>query len=114
MTSYRSNNYYKIGVETEATKLSILSLKAKASVPIYKITDGLAYEVRIEELKNRKIEELRARQDEVANNLKKFEAEIRPMTDLYPVLRSFVRYSNQRTDKEKLAAIAIKKIQKLN
>jgi hypothetical protein len=113
MTSYRSNNYYKIGVETEATKLSILSLKAKASVPIYKITDGLAYEVRIEELKNRKIEELRARQDEVANNLKKFEAEIRPMTDLYPVLRSFVRYSNQRTDKEKLAAIAIKKIQKL-
>ena len=26
--------------------------------------------------------------------------EIKPMTELYPVLRSFVRYSNQRTDKE--------------
>jgi hypothetical protein len=35
------------------------------------------------------------------------------MTDLYPVLRSFVKYSNQKSDKEMLAAIAIGKIQEL-
>ena len=113
MGSNRGNNHYKIGIETEATKFSILSFKAKASVPIYKTTDGLAYEVRVEELKQRKFEEQHAKQEEAANNLKKFAAEIKPMTELCPVLRSFVRYSNQHTDKEKLAAIAIKKIQEL-
>ena len=110
----RGKNHYKIGIETETTKFSLLSLKAKAALPIYKTTDGLAYEVRVEELKQRKVEELKAKQDEATKNLKKFAAEIKPMTELYPVLRSFVRYSNQHTDKEKLAAVAIKKIQEIS
>lgn len=114
MTSNRSNNHYKIGIETEATKFSSLTSKSKASVPVYKITDGLAYEVRIEELKQRKLKEKQAKQDEAVKNLKKFAAEIKPMTELEPVLRSFVRYSNKRTDKEKLAIVAIKKIQELS
>ena len=109
----RGKNHYKIGIETESTKFSVLSLKARSAVPIYKTTDGMAYEVRVEELKQRKFEELKAKQDEATKNLKKFAAEIKPMTELYPVLRSFVRYSNQHTDKEKLAAVAIKKIQEL-
>jgi hypothetical protein len=54
-----------------------------------------------------------ARQEEVSENLKKFEAEIKPMPDLYHVLRYFVKYSNQKSDKEMLAAIAIEKIQEL-
>jgi hypothetical protein len=112
--SNRSNNHYRIGIETETTKFSVLTFKSKASVPIYKTTDGLAYEVRVEELKQRKFIEKQKKQDEVNYNLKKFAEEIKPMTELYPVLRSFVRYSNQRTDKEKLAAIAIKKIQELS
>jgi hypothetical protein len=91
----------------------MLSLESKAAVPIYKTADGLAYEVRVEEVKQRKLEELKAKQDEATRNLKRFAAEIKPMTDLYPVLRSFVRYSNQHTDKEKLAAVAIKKIEEL-
>ena len=114
ITANRTTNHYKIGIENESTKFSVLSLKAKAAIPIYKITDGLAYEVRVEELKQRKQEEKQARQDEVNRNIKKFAAEIKPMTDLYTVLRSYVRYSNQRTDKEKLAAIVIKKIQELS
>lgn len=112
-TNNRSNSHYKIGIEKETTKFSVLSFKAKSSVPIYKTTDGLAYEVRIEELKQRKVEEAQGRLDEANRNLKKFAAEIKPMTELYPVLRSFVRYSNQHTDKEKLAAVAIKKINEL-
>lgn len=110
----RTKNHYKIGIETEATKFSVLTFKSKASVPTYKTTDGLAYEVRVEELKQRKFVEQQAKLDEASANLKKFASEIKPMTELYPVLRSFVRYSNQRTDKEKLAAIAIKKIQELS
>ena len=110
----RGNNHYKIGIETEATKFSVLSFKSKTSVPIYKTTDGLAYEVRVEELRRRKTQELQEKQEEMNYNLEKFASEIKSMKELYPVLRSFVRYSNQRTDKEKLAAIAIKKIQELS
>jgi hypothetical protein len=43
-----------------------------------------------------------------------FADEIKPMTDLYAVLKSFVRYSNHKSDKEKLAALVIKKIQELS
>ena len=114
ITSGSTKKHYKIGIETEATKFSILPFKTKASIPSYKTTDGLAYEVRVEELKQRKFTEKQAKQNEAENNLKKFEAEISSMTELYPVLRSFVRYSNQRTDKEKLAALAISKIQALS
>ena len=110
----RTNNRYKIGIESDATQFSVLTLKAKAAVPIYKTTDGLAYEVRVEELKQRKLNEAQAIKEEAAKNLKRFAAEIKPMTDLEPVLRSFVRYSNKRTDKEKLALVAIKKIQELS
>ena len=41
------------------------------------------------------------------------EREIKSMTDLYPVLNSFVKYSNKKSDKELLTAIAIGKIQEL-
>ncbi len=113
ITVTRSSNHYKICIENETTKFSVLPAKSKALVPIYKITDGLAYEVRVEELRQRKLDELKVRQDEATKNLKKFTTEIRPMRDLEAVLRSFVRYSNKKTDKEKLAAVAIKKIQEL-
>ena len=112
--SNSSKKHYKIGIETDATQFDILPFKIKSTVPAYKTTDGLAYEVRIEELKQRKLNEKQAKQDEAAKNLKKFAAEIKPMTELEPVLRSFVRYSNKRTDKEKLAIVAIKKIQELS
>lgn len=106
--------HYKIGIETETTKFSILPFKVRATIPSYKTTDGLAYEVRVEELKNRKLAEKQVKQDVANYNLQKFEAEIEPMTELYPVLRSFVRYSNQHSDKEKLAALVIEKIQALS
>lgn len=106
--------HYKIGVETDATKFSILPFKVKASIPSYKTTDGFAYEVRIEELKQRKFLEKQAIIDEATSNLKKFEVELKSMTELPQVLKTFVKYHNQRTDKEKLAAITIKKIQELS
>lgn len=114
ITKCSTKNHYKIGLETDTTKFSILPFKVKTSIPSYKITDGLAYEVRLEELKQRKFLEKQAKQNEADKNLKKFEAEISQMTDLYMVLRSFVRYANQHTDKEKLGAVAIKKINALS
>lgn len=114
ITTNRSNSHYRISIETESTKFSFLSQKSKSEVPIYKITDGLAYEVRVEELKQRKFLERQAKLEEANRNLKMFADEIKPMTDLHAVLRSFVRYSNRKSDKEKLAILAIKKIQELS
>jgi hypothetical protein len=113
-TNNSSKKHYKIGVETEATKFSVLSFKSRSSVPNYKTTDGIAYEVRIEELKQRKSLEQQTKLDEANQNLKMFAEEIKPMSDLNAVLRSFVRYSNRKSDKEKLATLAIKKIQELS
>ncbi len=111
--SNRSGNHYRIGVESESTKFSIIPAKLKSLIPAYKITDGLAYEIHIEDFKQRKLTELLERQDVVSDNIKKFAAEIKPMTDLYSVLKSFIKYSNKKSDKEMLAAIAIGKIQEL-
>ena len=113
ITNNRSGNHYRIGIESESTKFSIIPTKAKSLIPAYKVTDGLAYEIYVEDAAQRQLTETLARQEEVSKNLEKFTAEIKPMTDLYTVLRSFVKYSNQKSDKELLAAIAIEKIQEL-
>lgn len=113
ITSNKRGNHYRIGIESESTKFSIIPTKARSLIPAYKVTDGLAYEIYTEEATQRQLTELLARQEEVSENLTKFAAEIKPMTDLYHVLRSFVKYSNQKSDKEMLAAIAIEKIQEL-
>ena len=106
-------NHYRVGVESDSTKFSIIPAKAKSQIPAYKITDGLAYEIYVEEAAQRQLTEYLAREEEVSENLTKFAAEIKPMTELYPVLKSFVKYYNQKSDKEMLAAIAIGKIQEL-
>ena len=113
ITSNRSGNHYRIGVESETTKFSIIPAKAKSQIPAYKITDGLAYEVYVEEAEQRQLTELLARQEVVSDNINKFADEIKPMTDLYQILRSFIKYSNKKSDKELLTAIAIEKIQEL-
>ena len=113
MVNNRSGNHYRIGIESEAAKFSIIPVKQRSLIPGYKITDGLAYELYVEDAAQRQLTEHLARQEEVSKNLERFTAEIKPMTDLYNVLRSFVRYSNQKSDKELLAAIAIEKIQEL-
>lgn len=113
ITSNRSSNHYRIGVESESTKFSIIPTKLKSLIPAYKITDGLAYEIHIEDFKQRQLTELLERQDIVSENINKFTDEIKPMTDIYQVLRSFVKYSNKKSDKELLTAIAVGKIQEL-
>ena len=113
ITSNRSGNHYRIGVESESTKFSIIPAKAKALIPTYKITDGLAYEIYVEEAEQRQLTELLARQEVVSNNINKFADEIKPMTDIHQVLRSFIKYSNKKSDKELLTAMAIGKIQEL-
>jgi hypothetical protein len=109
----RSGNHYRIGVENESTKFSIIPAELKSQIPAYKITDGLAYEIHIEDFKQRTLTEILARQDVVSDNIKKFATEIKPMTDIYQVLKSFIKYSNKKSDKKMLAAIAIGKIQEL-
>ena len=113
ITGNRSSNHYRIGIESESTKFSIIPAKSKSLIPAYKVTDGLAYEIYVEEAEQRQLTELLANQEAVSENLEKFTAEVKSMTDLYSVLRSFVKYYNKKSDKELLAAIAISKIQEL-
>ena len=112
MTSNRSTKHYKVGVEKTSTRFSLLP--DKTGVSKLRIKDGLTFEKRVAEIAQHKKEDELAKQNEATSNLARFAAEISSMTELYPVLRSFVRYSNQRTDKEKLAELAIKKIQELS
>jgi hypothetical protein len=113
ITSNRSGNHYRIGIESESTKFSIIPAKAKALIPAYKVTDGLAYEIYVEDTEQRQLTELLARQEIVSENINKFTDEIKPMTDIYQVLRSFVKYSNKKSDKELLTTIAVEKLQEL-
>lgn len=112
VTSGNSSSNFKIAVEDEAGRFSIL--QDNTSVSNLRLKDGLAFERYAEKVKRRKEDEKKAQQAEANYNLAKFEKEIAPMTDLYTVLRSFIRYAAQRTDKEALSLLVIKKIQELS
>ena len=111
VTSGNTSSNYKIGVEDDTTRFSILPVNAKVSD--LRIKDGVTFERYAEKVKRRKEETKKAEQAEANYNLAKFELEISTMTDLYPVLRSFIRYAAQRTDKEALSNAVIKKIHEL-
>ena len=104
VTSGNSSSNFKVGVEDEATKANISDLRAK---------DGKEFERYAEKVRRRKEDERRANKEAADYNLEKFKEEIATMTDLYPVLRSFIRYAVQRTDKEALSNVVIKKIYEL-
>ena len=111
VTSGNSSSNYKIGLEDETNRFFILP--ANSEISALRLKDGIAFEKYAEKVKRRKEDEKKAQQDAANYNLEKFREEIAPMTDLYPVLRSFIRYAAQRTDKEALSLVVIKKIQEL-
>ena len=110
-TSGNSSSNYKVAVEDETNKFSIL--QDNHSISDLRLKDGLAFEKYAEKVQRRKEETKRAEQEAANYNLAKFEEEIAPMTDLYSVLRSFIRYAAQRTDKEALSLLVIKKINEI-
>lgn len=46
-------------------------------------------------------------------SIEHFEEEITSMTSFYPILRSFIRYSSQVSDREYLATVTVKKLHEL-
>lgn len=112
VTSGNTSSNYKLGIEDDATKFSILPANSKISD--LRLKDGISFERYAEKVRRRKEDAKRANKEAADYNLAKFEKEIAPMTDLCPVLRSFIRYAAQRTDKEALSMIVIKKIQELS
>ena len=111
VTSGNSSSNFKVGVEDEASKFSILP--ANTNISELRVKDGIAFERYAEKVRRRKEDERRANKEAADYNLEKFKEEIATMTDLYPVLRSFIRYAAQRTDKEALSMEVIKKINEL-
>lgn len=112
VTSGNSSSNFKLAVEDETNRFFIL--QNNASISELRLKDGFAFERYAEKAKRRKEEAMKAQQAEANYNLAKFEKEIATMTDLYPVLRSFIRYAAQRTDKEALSQAVIKKINELS
>lgn len=111
VTSGNSTAHFKIGVEDEVTKFFILP--DNSNVSDLRLKDGPAFERYAEKVRRRKEETKKANKEAADYNLEKFKEEIAPMTDFYPVLRSFIRYAAQRTDKEALSNVVIKKIHEL-
>ena len=111
VTSGNSSSNYKVAVEDETNRFFILPADAKISE--LRLKDGFAFERYAAKVRQRKDEERRANKEAADYNLTKFKEEIASMTDLYPVLRSFIRYAAQRTDKEALSLLVIEKIQEL-
>lgn len=111
VTSGNSSSNFKVGLEDETNKFLILPNKTNISA--LRVKDGKEFERYAEKVRRRKEETKRANKEAADYNLAKFEAEIATMTDLYPVLRSFIRYATQRTDKEALSQAVIKKIHEL-
>lgn len=111
VTSGNSTSNFKIGVEDEANRF--FALADKSSISNLRLKDGLEFERYAEKVRRRKAEEYKAKQAISNNNLARFEKEINNMNDLYPVLRAFIRYAAQQTDKEALSLLAVKKIQEI-
>lgn len=112
VTSGNSSSNFKIGLEDETNKFFILPNNTNISE--LRVKDGKEFERYAEKVKKRKEDEKKANKEAADYNLAKFEKEIASMTDLYPVLRSFIRYAAQRTDKEALSLAVIKKINELS
>ena len=111
VTSGNSTSNFKIGVEDDVSRFSALA--TKASISDLRLKDGKEFEQYAEKVRRRKAEECKANQAISKYNLMRFEKEIKGMTDLYPVLRAFIRYASQRIDKEALSLTVIKKINEL-
>ena len=112
VTSGNSSSNFKVGLEDETNKFFILPNNTNISE--LRVKDGKEFERYAEKVKKRKEDEKKANKEAADYNLAKFEKEIASMTDLYPVLRSFIRYAAQRTDKEALSLAVIKKINELS
>lgn len=111
VTSGNSSSNYKIGVEDDTNRFSVLA--SGSSISDLRLKDGKEFEQYAEKFLRRKAEKQKTDQALARYNLARFEKEIKNMTDLYPVLRAFIRYAPQRVDKEALTLLVIKKINEL-
>ena len=103
---------YSIGVETVETRFSRLPDEVRKSINLPNaIKDGYRYERLTQDYLQNQQEYQQAEQDKVNNNLSRFEAEVADITELDQLLRVFLKYAKQKTDKEKLIALVVKKIQ---
>ena len=112
VTSGNSSSSYKIGVEDDNSRFSALA--PGASISDLRLKDGIEFEQYAEKARRRKAEKQKADQAAARYNLMRFEKEIKSMSDIYSVLRAFIRYAPQRVDKEALTLSVIKKINELS
>lgn len=100
--------YSMISIEDESSKFS---MSPGTSAYDGYTTDGFTFEERSAEYSSR-LAANRAKEKEKRDyNLSRFEAEIKEENDLTKILTSLLKYAGQKIDKQKLIALAVKKIQ---
>ena len=103
---------YSIGVETVETRFSRLPEELRKYINLQNaIKDGYEFERLTQDYLQKQQEYRQADQSKINYNLSRFEAEVADITDLGQILKVFLKYAKQKTDKEKLIALTVKKIQ---
>jgi len=105
------SNLYSIGVENTETRFSKLIPETRNTVDLRKILDGADFERKAQGYTQHIKDLKKAEQDKINDNLSRFEQEVANETDLTKILTSLLKYAGQKTDKQKLIALAVKKIQ---
>ncbi len=106
------NNIYSIGVENTETLFSRLPDETRKSINLSAaVKDGYKYEKITQDYLQRQQDYRKVEQDKINSNLTRFETEIKDITELDQILRVLLKYAGQKINKEKLIAIAVRKIQ---
>lgn len=100
--------YYMVNVE-DKTSCGYLSSNIEAE-EVY-IEDGFKFEKRAAKHRGQLSVEYNKEREKINYNLSRFEQEIANETDLTKILTILLKYAGQKTDKQKLIALAVNKIQ---
>lgn len=104
-------HYYMIGIETDDTKFSLDTEDENGYSSIRTTKDGHEFENMMTKFKAFRQAEYEAKYGVINKNLARYEQELTTVTDLADILRIVIKYSKQKTDKEKLIQLAVDKIQ---
>lgn len=106
--SSRLTFYYMVKVEDKASRFS---MSPDNEISEHHIEDGYKFEERATRYRNKLSAERNKEREKINYNLSRFEQEIADETNLTKILTTLLKYAHQKTDKQKLIDLAVKKIQ---
>lgn len=104
----RNTFYYMVNVEDKSSRFS---MSPDTENNEQRIEDGYKFEGRAAKYWDQLSAERDKEREKINYNLSRFEQEVANETDLTKILTLLLKYAGQKTDKQKLIALAVKKIQ---